>query len=61
MTIQERIKQKTEQLEKLGKTIVQLQKALQENQVEALKLDGAINQLKEIEQEESKGDVIEDD
>ena len=54
MTIKERIKQKTEQLEKVGQTIVQLQKATQQNQMEALKLDGAINQLKEIEQEEKK-------
>ena len=52
MTIKERIKQKTEQLEKLGQTMVQLQKTFQEIQMEALKLDGAINQLKEMEGEE---------
>lgn len=54
MTTQERIKQKTEQLEQIGKTVIQLQKTLQNNQVEALKLDGAINLLREIEREESK-------
>ena len=51
MNIKERIKQKTEQLEQTGRLIVQLQKALKEKQVEALKLDGAITQHKELEQE----------
>jgi len=54
MTIQERLKQKTEDLQKVGKDIVQLQKLLQEKQIEALKLDGAINQLKELDKEDKK-------
>ena len=54
MTIKERIKAKTEELERVGQTIVQLQKAFQESRVQALKLDGAINQLKELENEEKK-------
>lgn len=54
MTIKERIKQKTEELEQVGKTIVQLQKAIQESQIQALKLDGAINQLKELEKEDKR-------
>ena len=54
MNIKERIKEKTEQLEKVGKEIRQLQEALRGKQVEAIKLDGAITQLKEIESEETK-------
>ena len=54
MKIKERIKAKTEELERVGQTIVQLQKAFQESQMQALKLDGAINQLKELEKEDKK-------
>jgi len=54
MNIKERIKQKTEELEQLGKTITQLQKAIQESQIQALKLDGALNQLKELDKEDKK-------
>ena len=54
MNIKDRIKQKTEQLEKVGKDIVRLQGLLQEKQVEALKLDGAIGQLKELNEDITK-------
>ena len=53
MNIKERIKQKTEQLEKIGKEIGQLQGILREKQVEAIKLAGAITQLQEKESEET--------
>ncbi len=51
MTIKERIKKKTEDLQGVGQLIGQLQKALQEKQMEALKIDGALTQLKELEEE----------
>ena len=54
MNIKEIIKKKTEQLERVGKEITQLQRILQEKQVEALKIDGAITQLKELEEVDPK-------
>ena len=51
MNIKEKIKEKTKQLEGVGREIAQLQGALQKKQVEAIKLDGAISQLKELETE----------
>ncbi|KKN16872.1 hypothetical protein LCGC14_0971600 [marine sediment metagenome] len=50
--IDEQIKQKEEQLNKVGREINQSQKTLQQKQVEALKLDGAISALKELEKDE---------
>ena len=49
--LDKKIEEKTKQLEALGKEIAQLQRALQEKQVEALKKDGAITMLKELQQE----------
>ena len=49
--INEELKKKTEQLEKLGKEINQLQRTLQEKQVESLKIDGAITALKELQED----------
>ena len=54
MNLKKKIQEKTKQLEALGKDIVKLQRALQQGQVEAIKLDGAINQLKELKAEEKK-------
>ena len=54
MTIQKRIEQKTEELDQVGKTINQIQKAIQESQMKAIRLDGAITVLKEMEGEEKK-------
>ncbi len=51
MKLDKKIKEKTEQLEFLGKDIGKLQKILQQKQVEAIKLDGAINALKELQNE----------
>jgi len=48
MLIKEQLKQKEEQLNKLGNEIAQLQKILQGKQVEALRTDGAISALKEV-------------
>ena len=52
--IDEEIKKKTEALEKLGREVNQLQQVLQDKQVEALKIDGAISALKELNQPEKK-------
>ena len=48
--IEEEIKKKTDQLNNLGREINQLQQTLKEKQVEALRLDGAISALKELNQ-----------
>ena len=50
--IDEEIKKKAEQLAKLGKELNQLQQVLQDKQVEALRLDGAISALKELQTED---------
>ncbi len=50
--LKEKIEEKQKQLEVLGREIAQLQKALQEKQIEAIKLDGAINMLKELNQKD---------
>lgn len=52
--INKEIKKKTEQLEKLGKEVNQIQLILKGKQVEALRLDGAISALKELNQPEKK-------
>ena len=48
------IEEKQNQLEVLGREMVQLQRVLQEKQVEAIKLDGSISTLKELQEEEKK-------
>ena len=48
------IEEKQKQLEALGKEIAQLQQLLQQKQVGALRVDGAITALKELTQEEKK-------
>ena len=53
MNFKKQIEEKIKQLETLGKEITQLQRLLQEKQVEALKLDGAIAQLKELDDEKN--------
>ena len=52
--IDEEIKKKTEQLEKIGSEVNQLQQTLKDKQVEALRVDGAISALKELNQPEKK-------
>ncbi len=52
--IDEQIKLKIEQLNKLGREVNQLQQTLKEKQVEALRLDGAISALKELNQPSEK-------
>ena len=52
--LDKKIEEKIKQLEALGREIAQLQQLLQQKQVEAIKLDGAINQLKELQNEENK-------
>ena len=52
--IDEEIKKKTEQLNNLGREVNQLQQTLKDKQVEALRLDGAISALKELNQPEKK-------
>ncbi len=52
--IDEEIKKKTAQLEKLGSEVNQLQSILKEKQMEALRLDGAISALKELQNEDTK-------
>lgn len=47
--IAEILKEKTKQLEEVGQKIGQSQEELGKLQAEALKLDGAINQLKDLE------------
>lgn len=47
--LNKKIEEKINQLENLGIEVARLQKSLQEKQVEALKLDGAISALKELE------------
>ena len=42
------IEEKTKRLEELGKEIAQLQRTLSEKQVEALRVDGALSALKEL-------------
>ena len=50
MKLDKTLKEKTKQLEALGKEIAQLQQTLQQKQVEAIKLDGAITALRELKQ-----------
>ena len=52
--IDEEIKKKTEQLEKLGSEVNVLQTVLKDKQREALRLDGAISALKEINKPEKQ-------
>ena len=54
MNIDKLLEGKQKQLEVLGREIAQLQKVLQEKQVEALKTDGAISALKELNQSSEK-------
>ncbi len=48
MNIDKLLEGKQKQLEVLGREIAQLRKILQEKQIEAVKLDGAISALKEL-------------
>ena len=52
--IEKQLKKKIEQLEKLGKEIAQLQQVSRNKKVEALRLDGAISALKELQNENTK-------
>lgn len=54
MKLDTKIAEKTKQLEDLGKEVNQLQQSLQEKQLAALRLDGAITQLKELQAENVK-------
>ena len=54
MNLDKKIKEKQAELDKLGKEINQLQQLLQQKQVASIKLDGAISQLKELNEPESK-------
>ena len=52
--LDKKIEEKMKQLEALGKEIVQLQQLLQQKQIEALKLDGGITTLKELQEVDKK-------
>ena len=61
MNIEEQLKDKTKQLEEIGKEINQLQRTVNENRElinqktsKALKLEGAVSFLKEVNQPEKK-------
>ena len=50
MNIKNLIEEKTKKLEEIGGQIQETQKRMGELQSEALRLDGALNQLKELEE-----------
>ena len=56
--IKKLLEEKTKQLEEIGAKIQGAEKALGQLQAEALKLDGAINQLKEL--DEDKAEISEE-